>query len=66
MIFGKLSKGNPPIFTHNAVFYPGTLTINEFMDRLEPEEPESEESTAADTIEKGTRTAPCSILPSTH
>ena len=39
----------------NAVFYPGTLTINEFMDRLEAEERESEESTAADTIEEGTR-----------
>lgn len=37
------------------MFYPGTLTINEFMDRLKPEEPELEESTAADTIEKGTR-----------
>ena len=39
----------------NAVFYPGTITINEFMDRLEAEERESEESTAADTIAEGTR-----------
>lgn len=39
----------------NAVFYPGMITINEFMDRLEAEERESEESTAADTIAEGTR-----------
>ena len=37
------------------MFYPGTITINEFMDRLEAEERESEESTAADTIAEGTR-----------
>ncbi len=34
----------------NAVFYPGTMTINEFMDRLEAEEPAE-----ADTIPEGTR-----------
>ncbi len=34
----------------NADFYPGTMTINEFMDRLEAEEP-----TATDTIAEGTR-----------
>ena len=40
----------------NAVFYPGTMTINEFMDRLEAEECESvEESADLDVIPEGTR-----------
>ncbi|MBR1812155.1 MAG: DUF3987 domain-containing protein [Clostridia bacterium] len=34
----------------NAVFYPGTITINEFMDRLD-----AEEQPSAETIAEGTR-----------
>lgn len=40
----------------NAVFYPGTITINEFMDRLEAEEQEAtKEQTTTETIAEGTR-----------
>ena len=35
----------------NAVFYTGTITINEFLDRLEAEE----KTTSADTIKEGSR-----------
>ena len=40
----------------NAVFYPGTMTINEFMDRLDAEEQKAAEEIAdIDTIPEGTR-----------